>query len=207
MRPLAPLTLLCLAACTAPELARKEPFSLPGGFARARAVAEPVSPSTPERARLMSTGRLVPGPLEVDLRGLAWPVDPVVVSSPWGDRVHPIKGEPQFHGGIDLAAQEAQAVFAAQDGVVRFAGWNGGYGNEVELEHDAVTETRYGHLLEIGVACGERVRRGQVLGLAGQTGQATGPHVHFEVRRRGESVDPEAYLPTPRPVLLSGATR
>jgi murein DD-endopeptidase MepM/ murein hydrolase activator NlpD len=86
-------------------------------------------------------------------------------------------------------------VHAARDGVVVKAGWGGTYGNVVYLDHGDGTQTRYAHLSRIDVQVGERLRQGDVLGLAGSTGASTGPHVHFELRFDGRAVDPLEYLP------------
>lgn len=126
-----------------------------------------------------------------------WPVDPVVVTSPWGDRLHPLRGEYHFHSGIDLEAAKAQPIYAVSDGVVTFSGWNSGHGKQVELQHDAHVSTRYSHLSALAVQGGDLVKRGDVIGWAGRTGTATGVHLHFELRRDGESLDPESELPAP----------
>ena len=123
-----------------------------------------------------------------------WPVSPLVVTSAFGDRIHPFSGENQFHAGTDLLADLAQPVHAAWDGTVVFSGWQGGYGKEIELQHDAHTSTRYGHLRTALVAAGTRVKKGDVIGLAGSTGVSTGVHVHFEVRQDGVPLDPESQL-------------
>ncbi len=125
---------------------------------------------------------------------LQWPVAPVFVTSAYGERLHPIVGEYRFHAGADLAAEADQSVFAAEAGVVIFSGWNGGHGKQVEVQHDGHLTTRYSHLDSLIVHDGQHVKRGELLGLAGQTGLATGVHVHFEVRRDGEAVDPEFAL-------------
>jgi murein DD-endopeptidase MepM/ murein hydrolase activator NlpD len=127
----------------------------------------------------------------------AWPVAPVVVTSPWGQRTHPIHGDERFHAGVDLEATRAQPVTAAGPGIVAFAGWNAGHGKQVELQHDPHLSTRYSHLSGFAVRPGDVVRRGDVIGWAGRTGTATGVHLHFEVRRDGEALDPEDELPGP----------
>lgn len=133
----------------------------------------------------------------VDPARFRWPVDPVVITSPYGVRLHPIADEPRFHAGIDLEAPHTHPVLAAEDATVLFAAWNGGHGNQVELQHDAHWATRYSHLERMLVKPGARVKKGQVIGLAGQTGLATGPHLHFELRRDGDALDPEAFLRAP----------
>ena len=138
----------------------------------------------------------------VDPRNFRWPVAPVVVSSPWGSRVHPVFGEARFHAGVDLEVPAAHPVTAAFDGVVRFSGWNGAHGLQVELQHDTNWTTRYSHLQDVLVEDGITVRKGDVIALSGQTGLATGPHLHFELLHHGVALDPEQLLPV-EPSLLS----
>lgn len=138
---------------------------------------------------------------------LHWPVTPVLVTSAYGDRLHPIHGEHRFHAGADLAAESAQSVYAAEAGTVTFSGWSGGYGKQIEVQHDGHLTTRYSHLDALLVTSGQRVKRGELLGLAGQTGLATGVHLHFEVRRDGEALDPEFVLDAPGAMASSGASR
>ena len=142
---------------------------------------------------------------KVDPARFRWPVSPLVVSSPYGSRVHPIAGQPSFHSGIDLESPLAQPVRAAEVGTVVFSAWNGGYGKEIELQHDAHWATRYGHLDVLLVRPGTVVKKGQVIGLSGNTGMSTGPHVHFELRRDGDALDPEYFLELPAtgPPLIS----
>ncbi len=136
----------------------------------------------------------------VDLRRFAWPLMPVVVTSPFGTRMHPIIGDYRFHSGLDLLAELAQPVRASYDGTVVYSGWNGAYGKQIELQHDRHVATRYGHLLSLLVADGAKVKRGDVIGLAGSTGLSTGVHLHFEVLKDGVPEDPESDLPEPKEV-------
>jgi len=115
-------------------------------------------------------------------------------------------GFPHFHTGVDLAVPLGTPVFAAADGVVVLArpmtdasGNLVGYGNYVILQHDTGLKTLYGHLLLIGVKEGDVVKRGQLIGLVGSTGNSTGPHTHFEVRVDNSPVDPMQLLPAPDP--------
>ncbi|HEY8207015.1 MAG TPA: M23 family metallopeptidase [Myxococcaceae bacterium] len=126
-----------------------------------------------------------------------WPVDPVEVTSPFGWRVDPLTHEPQQHQGIDLAAEPAQPVRSAGDGVVVRARFGNGHGNSVEMDHGGGVTTRYSHLFILQVAPGASVKRGDVIGLAGSTGRATGAHLHFEVWRDGDAVDPLEALGPP----------
>jgi murein DD-endopeptidase MepM/ murein hydrolase activator NlpD len=146
----------------------------------------------------------------VDLRKFLWPLAPVVITSPFGTRMHPIIGDYRFHAGLDLLADLAQPVRAAYDGTVVYSGWNGAYGKQIELQHDPHLATRYGHLLSLLVADGARVKRGQVIGLAGSTGLSTGVHLHFELLRDGTAEDPEGALPEPgdhpRPTVAQNGT-
>lgn len=120
----------------------------------------------------------------------SWPVEPVVVTSVFGSRLHPILGRERDHQGVDLAARAGQLVTAAARGVVLRAGWNGGHGNQVIVQHEGDVTTRYSHLSRLLVVPGDVVEEGDVLGAAGRTGMATGVHVHFELWRDGEPSDP-----------------
>jgi len=112
------------------------------------------------------------------------------VTSPFGMRADPFTGRPAPHGGVDLAAPEGSDVRAAAGGVVRSAGSRGGYGNAVEIDHGGGVTTLYAHASELLVQEGEAVRPGQLIARVGQTGRATGAHLHFEVRSAGRPVDP-----------------
>lgn len=125
----------------------------------------------------------------------AWPVSPVMVSSPFGSRVHPMSGTWRVHRGVDVVAELGQPVKASFTGTVVFAGWNGAHGKTVHVVHDGHWSTRYSHLSTWEVEAGQVVQKGQLIGFAGSTGQSTGPHVHFELLHEGEPVDPEAELP------------
>lgn len=98
------------------------------------------------------------------------------------------------HDGTDFAANEGEDNYAAFDGTVVQAGWNGGYGMSVTIRHSGGVETLYGHFSDIDVKVGQKVKSGQVLGQAGSTGDVTGPHLHFEVHVDGTPVDPVPFL-------------
>jgi len=123
----------------------------------------------------------------------AWPVHGWI-SSGFGSRVSPLSGEKGFHAGVDIANDTGTPVRATADGRVAYAGWEGGYGKLVVVEHGHGFSTRYGHLSEIKATVGQVVRRGSTIGLMGQTGDATGPHVHYEIRVYGAAVDPTKYM-------------
>ena len=116
------------------------------------------------------------------------------ISSSFGTRFHPIDGRAKFHGGIDIAIPKGTPVRAAADGVVKFAGWKGGYGYAVVISHPDGTETLYGHNDKLVVQEGQAVRAGEQITFSGSTGKSTGPHLHFELRANGKLVDPMKLL-------------
>jgi murein DD-endopeptidase MepM/ murein hydrolase activator NlpD len=119
---------------------------------------------------------------------------PGPISSGFGMRVHPIFGDARMHTGIDFAVGTGYPIKAAGPGIVVWAGPRGGYGNAVIIDHRNGLATLYGHQSRVNVAVGDKVATGQVIGFVGQTGVATGPHLHFEVRELGDPVDPMLYL-------------
>lgn len=132
----------------------------------------------------------------VILRGtgaMAYPSD-AATSSPFGWRMHPVLGYRRFHAGLDFAASYGSTIRAADSGRVIFAGWYGGYGRAVIIDHGNGITTLYGHSSELYVTDGQAVERGQAIAAVGSTGLSTGPHLHFEVRRNGTPVDPANYL-------------
>ncbi|MEO8603366.1 MAG: M23 family metallopeptidase [bacterium] len=112
------------------------------------------------------------------------------ISSPFGDRLHPILHQVRPHTGVDIAAAAGTPILAPASGRVISAGWRGGYGLAVVVDHGNGDSTLYGHMSSISVGVGDQVESGAVLGRVGQTGRATGPHVHFETRHDGVPVDP-----------------
>lgn len=124
---------------------------------------------------------------------LAWPVSGTI-TSPFGYRRNPFGGGMEFHQGLDIAAPMGTTITAAASGTVISAGWYGGYGNYILIDHGGGMATGYGHCSQIFVSAGQQVQKGQAIGAVGSTGASTGPHVHFEVRINGKPVDPAAYL-------------
>jgi murein DD-endopeptidase MepM/ murein hydrolase activator NlpD len=120
------------------------------------------------------------------------PIDGARISSGFGMRRHPILGYSKMHMGVDFAAPKGTPVYAAGDGVVKLAGWQGGYGNFVEVRHANNYATGYGHMSRFakGIKPGVRVHQGQVIGYVGSTGRSTGPHLHYEIRIAGKKVNP-----------------
>ncbi|MHC9419105.1 M23 family metallopeptidase [Sphingomonas citri] len=112
------------------------------------------------------------------------------ITSTYGMRMHPLLGFMRMHKGTDIGAPYGSPIYAAVDGVVQFAGRAGGYGNFIKLAHGGGLVTGYGHMSRFAVAQGARVRRGQVIGYVGSTGISTGPHLHWEVWKNGQTVNP-----------------
>ena len=128
---------------------------------------------------------------------MIWPVgkEGTYITSGYGNRLHPIQGVYKYHSGIDIGnAGYGAPVIAAADGVVTFAGVMGGYGNCVMINHGDGIVTLYGHGQEILTTLGTEVSKGDVIMLVGSTGNSTGPHLHFEVRKNGIIQDPIPYL-------------
>ncbi|WAL58565.1 murein hydrolase activator EnvC family protein [Thermocoleostomius sinensis] len=117
-----------------------------------------------------------------------------IITSGFGYRVHPVLGYSRFHAGLDFGADYGSPIWAAKGGVVLFAGWYGGYGQAVIVDHGSGITTLYGHASELYVSEGQTVQRGQLIAAIGSTGLSTGPHLHFEVRASGEPIDPLNYL-------------
>ncbi|WP_410512573.1 peptidoglycan DD-metalloendopeptidase family protein [Paenibacillus sp. BR2-3] len=125
------------------------------------------------------------------------PVGSARISSPFGPRTHPVTGEKgKVHTGVDFAVPQGTSIHAADSGTVLVAEWYGGYGNCVIIDHGGGMWTLYGHIREGGikVKVGDKVEKGDVIAEAGSTGRSTGPHLHFEVRIDGKTVDPMPYL-------------
>jgi murein DD-endopeptidase MepM/ murein hydrolase activator NlpD len=117
--------------------------------------------------------------------------------NPFGGRSY------EFHTGLDIDGEKGDIVLASGNGTVKKAGWTGGYGNLLEIDHGNGLTTRYGHLSRIDVKAGDVISRGQEVGLVGSTGRSTGPHLHFEVRVGEKSVNPRRFLPREAEALKS----
>ncbi len=122
-----------------------------------------------------------------------WPVEGRITAG-FGERIDPFNGEGAFHRGVDIAAPYGEPVVAPADGTVTFADFYSGYGRLVEIEHPNGFTTRYGHLSGFAVTAGQTVHRGDVLGYIGDSGRATGPHLHYEVWIHNTPVNPYKYL-------------
>jgi murein DD-endopeptidase MepM/ murein hydrolase activator NlpD len=140
------------------------------------------------KIRSAQSASVIPGPTgPASAAGFIWPVHGVLTSGfgwRWG----------RMHEGVDLAVANGTPVVAAASGTVIVAGWMGGYGNLVVVDHGGGIATAYGHNTTVTVSVGQHVAQGQLISYSGSTGHSTGPHVHFEVRINGSPVDPMGYL-------------
>lgn len=129
---------------------------------------------------------------------MVWPIamEGTCITSGYGNRLHPIQGVYKNHAGIDISGSNVNGapVVAAADGVVTYAGWIGGYGNCIIINHGSGIVSLYGHGSETVATVGQVVKQGDIVMKVGSTGNSTGPHVHFEIRKNGEVVDPIPYL-------------
>lgn len=148
--------------------------------------------------------------METQLRVIENTSDPRYLPSMWahlgkinnefGYRRNPFGGSgSEFHPGMDIDGERGDSVIAPASGVVTKAGWQGGYGNLIEVDHGNGLITRYGHLSQINVQIGDRIERGQLIGLIGSTGRSTGPHLHFEIRLGDRAINPRRFLPPEMP--------
>ena len=124
---------------------------------------------------------------------MIWPISGPITSE-FGWRTHPIFGSARFHSGLDIGGDYGMPIHAAASGVVIEAGWIGGYGNTIMIDHGSGVSTLYGHNESLAVSVGQQVNQGDVVAYCGSTGNSTGPHCHFEVRVGGEPVSPWDYL-------------
>jgi murein DD-endopeptidase MepM/ murein hydrolase activator NlpD len=151
--------------------------------------------------------------VESQLRQIQATSDPANVPNMWahsgkinnefGFRRNPFGGRTyEFHPGMDIDGERGDSVIAPAGGTVTKAGWQGGYGQMVEIDHGNGLITRYGHLSKINVEIGDSITRGQLLGLIGSTGRSTGPHLHYEMRLNDHPINPRRFLP-PEPTDIS----
>lgn len=127
--------------------------------------------------------------------GMMWPTDSQSITSYFGGRDSPGGIGSTNHMGIDIGASEGTPIYAALPGTVTTAGWYGGYGNAVIIDHGGGMQTLYGHMSAVGTSPGMNVMPGQVIGFVGSTGNSTGPHLHFSVIQDGQWLDPLAFFP------------
>lgn len=156
-------------------------------YERELASLQAASDSIAARLRALGAGSGSPGGCQ------ARPV-PGAVTSPFGPRLHPVLGSTRQHSGVDMSGSSGTSIHACRAGKIVIAGWQGGYGNAVVIDHGGGMATLYGHQSRIAVSEGQQVNAGDVIGYVGSTGMSTGPHLHFEVRISGNPVNPASYL-------------
>lgn len=181
-----------------------------------RVMASPEKNETPKEKAVESAGETPqkpPKPQETDIQAMSdaaffsdatasvnqslfLPVWPCIgeVSSEFGSRVHPVSGNIKNHNGIDIAVAEGTEIFACERGTVDFAGYNSGSGNYVVIKHSDGYTSLYLHLSKIKVQNGDIVQKGDLVGLSGSTGIATGPHLHFEIKKDGVYLNPKEVI-------------
>lgn len=122
------------------------------------------------------------------------------INNEFGFRRNPFGGRSyEFHAGMDIDGEKGDIVVAPANGVISAAGWKGGYGNMIEIDHGNGLKTRYGHLSKIDVQEGDSIQRGQQIALVGSTGRSTGPHLHYELRLNDKAINPRRFLPPEMP--------
>ncbi len=163
----------------------------PTATTKTKSIAIPVVTAVPMgQGGYPTTARSTPTPIPTHDSGVLgssavaiYPLlNPAPITSRFGWRTHPLTGSRRFHSGVDIGAPAGAPVVATGAGTIVSAGWKGGYGKAVVIEHNGVQQTLYGHLSEISVQTGQTVAQGTVIGLVGSTGNSTGPHLHFETR-------------------------
>ncbi|GAC1544900.1 MAG: peptidoglycan DD-metalloendopeptidase family protein [Vulcanimicrobiaceae bacterium] len=145
------------------------------------------------RAAQLAGQQLPPAAVDGGPEGFAWPASGPI-TDPFGMRMHPVSHQWRMHNGLDIGAPMGATITASAPGRVIFAGWEGGYGNTIIVDHGGATSTLYGHCSQLFVSDGQEVQRGQAIGAVGSTGISTGPHLHFEIRINGVAVDPSSRL-------------
>jgi murein DD-endopeptidase MepM/ murein hydrolase activator NlpD len=166
--------------------------SIASNLANARAEAERIAQERADEAA--SSGGTSRGEGDITIGGWTWPTSATYVTSTFGPRTHPVYGGSSFHYGIDIAGPAGTPIYASRGGLVILAGWNGGYGNCVVLDHGDGTQSLYAHASGYNVSKGDYVSQGDVILYMGTTGTSTGNHLHFEILINGSAVDPGPYI-------------
>lgn len=132
---------------------------------------------------------------KTDNPGFIWPVPSCkVITSRYGSRVHPISNQERAHAGLDIGARAGVKIVAAYKGKVELAKYSGSYGNYVVIDHGNGYSTLYAHMSSMEVKSGQELKQGDIIGYVGSTGYSTGPHLHFEIRYKGSTIDPASYF-------------
>lgn len=132
--------------------------------------------------------------LDLQIKPSGKPIRQGWISSSFGDRVDPFTGKQAYHSGIDYSGKSGSIIQSVADGVVIWAGKRGDYGKMVEIDHGSGYITRYAHLSKIDVSVGEKLSKAQAIGIMGKTGRATSEHLHFEVLKKGEKINPTPFI-------------
>lgn len=132
--------------------------------------------------------------VELQYTPTAWPTIPNTITSDFGIRNDPLRRSQSFHSGVDIRGYYGTPVYATADGTVTMAKYYGSYGNAIRIKHSSEYQTLYAHLMRIEVEEGQEVKKGDIIGTIGSTGRSTGPHLHYEVLKNGEPVDPKTYF-------------
>jgi len=184
------------AGLTVPQLAAANHLSEDATLQLGQVLQVPARGSAPAMVPAAASARPAQGAPRQALANrvqMLWPASGMITSR-FGWRIQPIFRRPEFHEGLDIATRWGSPVLAARGGVVRFVGWQSGYGRMVIVSHGGGLETSYSHLSAAVVQPGQQVAPGQLIGRIGSTGWSTGPHLLFEVRWHGVPVDPTRYL-------------
>ena len=148
-----------------------------------------------ENTEIENQIRVIESKIGPDFTPSIWPHSGKI-NNEFGFRRNPFGGRSyEFHPGMDIDGQRGEMVLAPGNGTIIKAGWTGGYGNMVEIDHGNGLTTRYGHMSKILAAVGDTVKRGDSIGLIGSTGRSTGPHLHYELRLNDKSINPRHVLP------------
>jgi murein DD-endopeptidase MepM/ murein hydrolase activator NlpD len=184
------------------DIVEKAPVPVPEDYSAGSGGPESTAPSAPEDAEVA-----------IQITAIRKKADPAFLPTMWahmgkinnefGFRRNPFGGRAyEFHPGMDINGERGDFVVAPANGTVIKAGWTGGYGNMIEIDHGNGLATRYGHLSKIQVEVGDSITRGQIIALIGSTGRSTGPHLHFELRLNDKAINPRFLLP-PEPTDLT----
>lgn len=179
-----------------------------GQPARMQVTPMPLSPATNFESQLQRVRARLDQANTLFLASLQYPIRRPLpaeqtISSPYGSRIDPFHRRPSFHSGIDIRAPTGLPVQATAAGVVVSAGNAGGYGLRVEVSHGAGLVTRYAHMSTIDVREGQRISAGDIVGKVGSTGRSTGPHLHYEIRRAGNTIDPMRMVQAGEELLIN----
>ena len=157
--------------------------------------AEIAAQEAAEREEAQQSGQDYTGPGSTATGSYTWPCPSCTyITSGYGNRIHPIFGTERWHSGIDIGAAAGATVIAADSGTVSVATYSSSYGNYVMIYHSNGTYTLYAHMSSIAVTAGQSVTKGDTIGYVGSTGWSTGPHLHFEIRNSGGTIDPTQFF-------------